>query len=90
MAPQNVNAVVKAAFVLHNMLQNQSNATQTRRILEDAPNVADAEGLRLLIGLGARPGRDAPDIRDTYKQFFVQDNSVPWQNAHIRRGSFIQ
>ena len=85
MAPENVNAIVKAACLRHNILQSQSNAGQTRRLLEDAPNLSDAEGLRPLPGVGLRPGRDAVAIRDAYKQFIVQDNSVPWQREHVRR-----
>ena len=68
--PQHFNKVVKATCVLHNMLQRQSTANQVQRFLEDAPNLANVEGMRPLPGVGYHSGLAAFAIRDTDKALF--------------------
>ena len=86
--PENVNQIVKATCVLHNMLQRQTTANQLQRLLEDAPDLDNAQKIRPLQGTASRSGLEVLSIRDSYKAFFIQDESVPWQNEYIRRGSF--
>jgi hypothetical protein len=69
------------------MLQTDLNNLQARRIIEEAPTIGNAEGLRPLPGIGTRSSRDALAVRDKYKEFFEQDRNVPWQDAYIRRGT---
>ena len=86
--PEHVNEIVKATCVLHNMLGRQTTAVQIHSMLQDAPDLTHAEGIRPLPGVGYRAGREAIAVRDAYKDFFVQDESVPWQHTYVRRGCF--
>lgn len=85
-APKNTNAVVKAACVLHNMLQRSSTPAMITTLLHDAPDLSNAEGLRDLQNVGYHGRNYAVTIRNRYKQFFNEDDSCPWQNEHVRRG----
>ncbi|KAJ8040367.1 hypothetical protein HOLleu_14633 [Holothuria leucospilota] len=86
LAPKNTNAVVKAACVLHNMLQRSSTPAMITTLLHDAPDLSNAEGLRDFQNVGYHGRNDAVTIRNRYKQFFNEDDSCPWQNEHVRRG----
>lgn len=86
--PKRVNALVKAACVLHNMLQGQSTQAELQILQNETPTIANVEGMRPIRRIGGRAGNDALAVREVYKDFFVQDASVPWQQQHIRRGFF--
>lgn len=89
-APEHANVMVMAACTLHNMLQSLSSASQIQNLVRDAPDLSDAEGIRPLVGVGGRASNQALTVRDKYKDFFVQDASVPWQERHVSRGYFVE
>ena len=89
LAPQNVNEIVKASSVLHNFIMTQpTSSTSVQQLLEDAPSLSQAEGIRLIRGVGNRAGHEALFVRDSFREFFAQDNSVSWQYNHVTRGTF--
>lgn len=85
-SPQRANAVIKAACVLHNMLQRSSTPAMVTTLLQDAPELSGAGGLRNINHQGYHGRNDAVAVRNRYKQFFNEDDSCPWQNDHVRRG----
>lgn len=46
LAPDRVNSVLLASCALHNFLQSISTVTENRRLLQEAPNLNEIEGLR--------------------------------------------
>ena len=85
-APRNANGVVKAACVLHNMLQRSSTPAMIVSLLQNTPGLDMAQGLRPMQRHGYRGRNVDMNIRNRYKQFFTEDVSCPWQNAYVRRG----
>lgn len=79
-SPKNANAIVKAACVLHNLLQRSSTPALVTALLQDAPDVSNAEGLRDIPHHGYHGRNVAVEIRNKNKQFFTEDESCPWQN----------
>ena len=89
LAPQNVNEIVKASSVLHNFIMTQpTSSTSVQQLLEDAPSLSQAEGIRPIRGVGNRAGHEALSVCDSFWEFFAQDNSVSWQYNHVTRGTF--
>jgi hypothetical protein len=85
--PNNVDHVVKATCILHNMLQMigipappppQDPAWQTsQKDNEDTPILRDLDGI------GGRQPVEALVVREKYKRYFVSAaGSVPWQDTH--------
>jgi hypothetical protein len=79
--PQNVDVVVKATCVLHNMLQMKGTPVPPRPHEDDTPENNVCEGvLRELEKTGHRQKKEALNVRETFKRYFVSDaGSVPWQ-----------
>lgn len=83
--PKNVNKVVQAACVLHNMLQRETTPSATKEILKDYR--ADCvEGLAELPNYGTRGTDEAAQIRATFKQYFVT-YPLPWQERYLQAKS---
>lgn len=81
LSPGNVDWVVKATIVLHNMLCGE-NDVRTARIEVDVMD-EDVHGgiLRPLRREGHRPQVDAIAVRELFKSYFVSpEGAVPWQN----------
>ena len=89
-APIACDKIVKATTVLHNLLQGESSAAETQNLLDMLPNLPNRAGLQPLTAVGNRATKDAVQIRNAFKDFFVQDNSVHWQKTHVRRGCFTE
>ena len=85
--PTNVDKVVKATCVLHNMLQMHGVPVPPP---PQAPDLHVNPGedlhdgiLREIERVGGRPPIDAIAIRDTFKRYFVSNaGSVPWQHDY--------
>ena len=86
-SPETTKDIVKAAIVLHNMLQRQTTPAQIANLLEDY-NQDEVEGLCSLNGTGNRGSTQAIDVRNNFKDYFTHVNLVQWQTNHVRRGYF--
>lgn len=74
--PEHMDIVVMATTVLHNFLRNDNCHWQPGELEETTPT----RGLNNFTGVGGNNPREAYNIRENFKQFFVSDNgSVPWQ-----------
>ena len=61
-SPETTKDIVKAAIVLHKILQRQTTTAQIANLLEDY-NQDEVEGLRSLNGTGNRGSTQAIDVR---------------------------
>lgn len=85
--PETAKSIVKATCVLHNMLQISTSPMEIQALQQDYDANA-VEALQNIPHIGARPGLEACHIRDTFKVYFVNINTLLWQHDHIRRGIF--
>ena len=83
--PENLNKVIKATVILHNMLQRCS-----RDELPVPPRESDSESAsfqNIEPQPPRRPSNYAMEVRDKFKEYFSsQSGSVPWQNGIVNRG----
>lgn len=85
--PTNVDRVVKATCVLHNMLQMHGIPVPPppkESGLKAQIEIDNHDGImRELQRCGGRPSKDAITVRDKFKRYFVSNvGSVPWQHAY--------
>ncbi|XP_060597835.1 uncharacterized protein LOC132751651 [Ruditapes philippinarum] len=80
-------AIVKAAIVLHNLLQRETTVAQTATLLED--NQANTtDGFCPLVGVGNRGSEHAIAIREKFKKYFTRFDTLLWQDVHVRWDCF--
>ncbi|XP_064630944.1 uncharacterized protein LOC135489494 [Lineus longissimus] len=80
--PNNVDSVVRASCILHNMMQTDSHPQGAPACppIEQGGDITDGI-LRDLDDNGGRSGADAMDIRDRFKEYFSSpQGSVSWQD----------
>lgn len=83
MAPEHVDIVVLATTCLHNFLNDDKSLWQPGEF----DNEEIPRGLRDLCGVGGNAGRDAFEIRDRFKNYFISpEGQVPWQEEMVNRG----
>jgi len=71
-----MDIVVMVTTVFHNFLRNDNCHWQPGESEDTSPT----RGLNNFTGVGGNNPREAYNIRENFKQFFVLDNgSVPWQ-----------
>lgn len=85
--PETTREIVKATVVLHNLLQKQTTVSQTATILNDFDE-RRANGIRPLQRIGLRGSNPATAVRDNFKDYIVNYNVLPWQEARVRGGFF--
>ena len=91
--PETADSVVRATCILHNYIQSSKTAGQHGEEDEDEDEDEDGETiLRQLRNLrGNRASEESQRIRDTFRQHFNSPaGEVPWQYAHVRRGSRVE
>ncbi|KAJ8030154.1 Protein ALP1-like [Holothuria leucospilota] len=86
--PAHANSVVKAACVLHSLLKAKTTPSQKAQLMEEAADVNSVDGLANVRGTGGMVTEAAISVRDSFKEFFMQDKSVPWQMQNVQRGRF--
>ena len=82
--PQNVDTIIQATTVLHNLLQIDSTPAATEELILEGSN-QPAHALHDLPNMGTRGTQDAMMIRDKFKDYF-QASPLPWQREHVQRG----
>lgn len=83
LAPNNVDSVIKATVVLHNMLRSENDIGRRNQDLDlDLMHEDLHDGImRPIRGEGHRPQDHALRIREIYKSYFVSPRgAVEWQN----------
>lgn len=85
--PDKVNGIVKAACVLHNMLQLDTTPAQVISTLREVEEI-DINGMQDMVRVGNRAGDEPIRIRNIFKEYFSRVAPLPWQDAHVRRGIF--
>ena len=84
--PALVNDIVKASCVLHNYLQGVLTPAQTAILIrEGTPSVAMED---VMHGAGCRAAGKALEVREKFRDYFVNYDPLVWQVAHVNRGSF--
>ena len=79
--PENVDAVVKATCVLHNMLQKRGTPVPRPPQPTDEIYRIDDGILRQLERVGHRQKKDALGVRNAFKDYFMSNaGAVPWQH----------
>jgi hypothetical protein len=80
--PENVDAVVKATCVLHNMLQKRGTPVSQPPQPTYETDRIDAGILREFESVGHRQKKDALGrVRDAFKDYFMSGaGAVPWQH----------
>ena len=82
LAPQNVNEIVKASSVLHNFIMTQpTSSTSVQQLLEDAPSLSQAEGIRPIRGVGNTAGHEALSVRDSFENSLRK--TIPYHGSTI-------
>ena len=79
MSPDNVDTIVKATLVLHNYLQSLPIMQDTEHIsmsLNESQPSRSNESIRL----------SAIEIRDNFKDYFINKGSVEWQRDYAMKG----
>ena len=85
MRPNWINNIVLAACVLHNFVQKETTAAETRTLLGDH---GSREGLMAVPHVGNRGCTDAMAVRQKFATYFVDMDPLDWQTAHVNRGAF--
>ncbi|XP_068227673.1 uncharacterized protein [Palaemon carinicauda] len=80
--PDHVDAVVLATTCLHNFLRDDTHLWGPGELEEkEIP-----KGIQSICGVGGNAMREAFDIRDSFKNYFISpQGNVPWQNEMINR-----
>nr|CAH7741676.1 unnamed protein product [Callosobruchus chinensis]CAH7756074.1 unnamed protein product [Callosobruchus chinensis]CAH7765529.1 unnamed protein product [Callosobruchus chinensis] len=82
-SPDHLDLITLACTALHNYLRNDSCAWQPGELERED----EVEGLDDLPNIGGNFQRDAFNIREQFKKFFVSNQgSVPWQLNRINAG----
>nr|CAI5867877.1 unnamed protein product [Callosobruchus analis] len=82
-SPDHLDLITLACTAMHNYLRNDSCAWQPGELERED----EVEGLDDLPNIGGNFQRDAFNIREQFKQFFVSNQgSVPWQLNRINAG----
>ena len=83
--PDTSKLIVMACCVLHNMLQTTTNTAQNATAAEVSGNHTH-EGLQQFRHVGNRATKEAINIRENFKRYFIERNPLTWQNQQVRRG----
>lgn len=82
-SPEHLDIITLACTALHNFLRNDSCFWQPGEL----DNEELLAGLNDLLNIGGNFQRDAFEIREQFKQYFVSNQGrVPWQNEKINVG----
>ncbi|XP_071484602.1 uncharacterized protein [Diadema antillarum] len=76
-SPNNVNAVIKAACVLHNYLQQEEITPPTQHECPSAP--LHGETLTPLTPRGSHGSKEALEVRENFRRYFNTQGAVEWQ-----------
>ena len=82
--PETTVEIIKAATVLHNYMRETTTAAEQGSITP--VELDECQTFAPLSSHGRRSGNRANDVRDSFKQYFVGEGSVPWQEDIVTRG----
>ena len=82
--PKNVDTIIQATLILHNLLQIDSTPAATEELILEGHN-QPAHAPQDLPNMGTRGTQDAMIARDKSKDYF-QASPLPWQREHVQRG----